>query len=60
MSFAFNFEQRAFSDSTLLKKLKEGDFDGAAAEFPRWKYAGGQVLRGLERRREAEREMFLA
>jgi lysozyme len=34
--------------------------EGAAAEFPRWKYAGGKVIRGLERRRAAEREMFEA
>ena len=60
VSFTFNVGQRAFSDSTLLRKLREGDFEGAAAEFPRWKYAGGQVLKGLQRRREAEREMFLA
>ena len=60
VSFTFNVGQRAFSDSTLLRKLREGDFEGAAAEFPRWRYAGGKVLRGLERRRAAEREMFLA
>ena len=58
VSFTFNVGQRAFRDSTLLRKLLEGDFEGAAAEFPRWRYAGGQVLRGLQRRREAEREMF--
>ena len=60
VSFTFNVGQQAFRDSTLLKKLRESDIEGAAAEFPRWKYAGGKVLRGLERRREAEREMFLA
>ncbi len=60
VSFTFNVGQQAFRDSTLLKKLQAGDIEGAAAEFPRWKYAGGKVLRGLERRREAEREMFLA
>ena len=55
ISFTFNVGQRAFSDSTLLKKLQAGRGEGAAAEFPRWKYAGGKVLRGLERRRTAEK-----
>lgn len=49
--------------STLLRKLNAGDKVGAANEFLRWNKArvNGelQVLRGLTRRREAERKLFL-
>ena len=58
-SFVFNLGGAAFAQSTLLRKLNAGDRAGAADEFPRWVYAGGKKLRGLERRREAERAMFL-
>lgn len=33
--------------------------DEAANEFGRWVYAGGKVLPGLVKRREAERQLFL-
>lgn len=59
VSFAFNVGLGAYGDSTLLKKLNRGDMPGAANEFLRWVYADGQKLPGLERRRKAEREMFL-
>lgn len=45
--------------STLLKRLNSGDYLGAALAFHSWKYAGGRVLRGLERRREAEFKLFM-
>ena len=35
-------------------------FEGAADEFLRWNKAGGKVLNGLTRRREAERALFLS
>ena len=43
----------------LVAKLNAGDTAGAAAEFLDINRAGGQVLAGLTRRREAERELFL-
>ncbi|EPF81527.1 lysozyme, partial [Acinetobacter gyllenbergii] len=49
----------AFKDSTLLKKLNAGDFMGAADQFPQWNKGGGKVMKGLVRRRAAERELFL-
>jgi GH24 family phage-related lysozyme (muramidase) len=58
VSFAYNVGCGAFRDSTLLKKLNTGDRAGAADEFARWNKGGGQVLAGLTRRREAERNMF--
>jgi lysozyme len=58
VSFAFNCGGGNLAKSTLLKKLNQGDYAGAAAEFGRWNKAGGKVLAGLTRRREAEAELF--
>jgi GH24 family phage-related lysozyme (muramidase) len=60
VSFAYNLGVRALSTSTLLQKLNAGDYAGAPDEFPRWNKAGGKVLPGLTRRREAERALFLS
>ncbi|NIG74965.1 lysozyme [Klebsiella sp. Ap-873] len=60
VSFTYNLGVRSLSTSTLLKKLNAGDYRGAADEFPRWNKAGGKVLAGLTRRREAERSLFLS
>ena len=46
--------------STLLRKLNEGDYLGASAEFPKWNRGGGIVLGGLVTRRQAEQRMFLS
>jgi len=58
VSFAYNCGCANLKQSTLLRKVNEEDFSGAAAEFPRWNKAGGRVLRGLTRRRVAEAELF--
>jgi lysozyme len=66
VSFTFNLGVAAFRASTLLAKLNDGDYLGAAAEFPRWTKAGCgsrtgcRTLDGLVRRREAEQALFLA
>lgn len=60
VSFVFNVGASAFQDSTLRKKLNIGDRRGAGEEFLRWNKAGGRVMAGLIRRRQAERELFLA
>lgn len=57
-SFVFNVGPGAFEASTLLRKLKARDFEGAALEFDRWVFAGGKRLAGLSRRREAEKRLF--
>ena len=59
-SFVFNLGCIALRNSTLLRKLNAGDDVGAAEEFKRWDHAGGKVLAGLTKRRNAEAEMFLA
>lgn len=60
VSFTFNLGAGNLRSSTLLRKLNQGDYAGAANEFPRWVRAGGQVLPGLVKRREAERTLFLS
>lgn len=60
-SFAYNCGVGAFQKSTLLRKLNNGEGKAAVgAEFDKWVYAGGKVLRGLVRRREAEKKLFLS
>ncbi len=58
VSFTFNLGEGNLKQSTLLKMVNAKDFAGAAAEFPRWNKAGGQVLRGLVRRRASEALLF--
>ena len=41
-------------------KLNRGQFEDAADEFPKWRKAGGRVVKGLVIRRRSERELFLA
>jgi len=60
VSFTYNLGARSLSTSTLMRKLNASDYAGAADEFLRWNKAGGKVLNGLSRRREAERALFLS
>lgn len=60
ISFIYNLGLGAFKESTLLKMIQAGQFEKAADQFLRWNRAGGKVLSGLTRRREAERKLFLA
>lgn len=63
-SFAFNVGawDGGLSTSTLLRKLNQGDIQGAEDEFGRWVYAtvNGKKTKmpGLVRRREAEAKLF--
>ena len=59
VSFVYNVGTGNFAKSTLLKKLNNADYKGAADEFLRWNRGGGKVLNGLTRRRDAERSLFL-
>ena len=58
VSLCFNIGCGKFRGSTLLRKLNDGDYDGACAEFPRWTKAGGRELAGLVTRRGAEQQRF--
>ena len=59
VSFAYNVGRSALASSTLLKKLNSGDMPGAADQLLKWDHAGGKVVLGLTRRRQAERALFL-
>lgn len=60
VSWTFNLGPTNLSESTLLKKLNAGDYDAVPDEIRRWNKAGGEVLEGLVRRREAEAALFNA
>lgn len=59
LSLAYNIGPGAFAKSSALRKFNEGDKAGAANAILLWNKAGGKVLAGLVRRREAERALFL-
>jgi lysozyme len=56
---AFNIGLERFRNSTVLKRHRLKNYTGAANAFLLWKYAGGRVMKGLMRRREAERRLYL-
>jgi lysozyme len=58
VDFVFNLGRGAFAGSTLLKDLNAGNFAAAADQFDLWDHAGGQVVAGLLRRRQAEEALF--
>lgn len=59
VSLAYNIGPSAFLSSTALRKFNAGDLAGAADAILLFNKAGGKVLNGLVRRREAERKLFL-
>lgn len=58
-SIVFNVGCGAMSKSTMFRKANAGDYIGACNELPKWVYAGGRKLRGLEIRREKEKALCL-
>ena len=58
ISFAFNVGNGAFSSSTLVRLLNEGDYDSVPAQLNRWTKASGRTLPGLVTRRKAEGALF--
>lgn len=60
VSFAFNCGVGALQNSTLLQDINGGARPPAIrADFMRWNHAGGRVVPGLTRRRQAEADLFL-
>lgn len=57
-SFAYNAGLHALAESTLLRKHKAGNLEGAAEEFGRWIYGSGKKLPGLIRRRTEEALLY--
>lgn len=60
VSFVFNLGAGDLEESTLLELLNQGRYAEAADQFLDFNTANGVVLEGLTRRREEERELFLA
>ena len=57
--FAYNVGANNLRNSGLLRLLNQGKYGEAADQFLMWNKAGGKVLPGLVKRREAERRLFL-
>ncbi len=53
-SLAYNIGVNAFCSSTLVRKLNQGDYDGACKEILRWDKFKGKPLAGLTKRRQSE------
>jgi len=60
-SFCYNLGGGNLKSSTLLKKVNLNPQDPTIkAEFLKWNKAGGKVLAGLTRRREAEAALYFS
>lgn len=59
VSLAYNIGVSAFTGSTLVKRLNEGNYKATAGQFLVWVNAGGKRMQGLFNRRNKERELFL-
>jgi len=58
VSWVFNLGPANLKASTMLKVLNNKEYDDVPAQIKRWNKAGGKVLQGLIRRREAEALLF--
>ena len=58
ISWTFNLGPTNLKNSTLLKVLNNKNYDEVPTQIKRWNKAGGKVLQGLIRRREAEALLF--
>lgn len=58
VSFAYNVGLGNLKSSTLLKRVNKNEMELASMEFKKWNKAGGKVLAGLTKRREAEAMLF--
>ena len=58
VSWVFNLGPANLKASTMLKFLNAGDYHLIPSQIKRWNKAGGKVLEGLIRRREAEALLF--
>lgn len=58
VSFSFNLGLGTLQRSSIRSKLNRGDKEGAIETLMKYCRAGGKVLRGLERRRTAEANLF--
>lgn len=58
VSWTYNLGPSNLNNSTMLKVLNSSSYDDVPTQIKRWNRAGGKVLDGLVRRREAEALLF--
>tara|TARA_R100000995_G_C3450602_1_gene107961 strand:- start:86 stop:541 length:456 start_codon:yes stop_codon:yes gene_type:complete len=58
VAWTYNLGPNNLAESTMLKELNAGNFEEVPRQMKRWNRAGGEVLDGLIRRREAESLLF--
>ncbi len=59
VSWVYNLGGGNLKASTMLKVLNAGQYEEVPAQMMRWNKAGGKVLEGLTRRRQAEANLFM-
>jgi lysozyme len=59
VSLAYNIGLSALGNSTVLRRVNQSNFHEAAEAFLLWNQCQGKVLPGLQKRREAEKKLFL-
>lgn len=58
VSLCYNIGVKAFSGSTVVRRLNERKYKAACEAFELWNKAGGHVIQGLTNRRKAEQKEF--
>lgn len=58
ISFVYNVGRGNYAESTLKKRLEEGNFADVPYQLSRWNKSKGKILTGLVRRRAAEAEVW--
>ena len=58
-SLVFNIGSNAYLDSTVRRKIKQGDKMAAARAFKMWVYSEHKFIQGLANRRADETRLFL-
>ena len=60
VSFAYNLGLGTLQASSVRSKLNRGDKEGAIDTLLKYCRAGGKILKGLQRRRTAEADLFFS
>jgi len=58
ISLAYNIGVAGFDHSSALREFLQGDKQAAGDGIEMWNRGGGKILKGLQRRRRAERLVF--
>jgi lysozyme len=59
-AFVFNIGKPQFQTSSLLRYLNQKKYIAASNEFDKWIHDNGKVIKGLVRRRAAEKALFVS